>query len=66
MKKNLLKIFFIIIAIFALYLTKNIYGSYGLEKSTKACILAQKRTTTKSIEEIKNFCDKEIQKLKND
>ncbi len=66
MKKNLITIFFIIIAIFALYLTKNIYGSYGLEKSTKACILAQKRTTAKSIEEIKNFCDKEIQKLKND
>ena len=63
MKKNFVAIFFIIIAIFALYLTKNIYGSYNLDKSTKACILAQKKTTTKSIEEIKIYCDREIKKL---
>tara|TARA_Y100001970_G_scaffold70513_1_gene89762 strand:+ start:484 stop:684 length:201 start_codon:yes stop_codon:yes gene_type:complete len=66
MKKNTVTIFFIIIAIFALYISKNIYGSYNLDKSTKACVLAQKKTTTKSIKEIKNFCDKELKKLKND
>ena len=63
MKKNLYPIIFVIIAIFMLYLTKLEYRSFSYEKSLKACILGQKKIfKSKSIEEIKSFCETEINK----
>ena len=63
MKKNLNIIIFLIIAIFALYLTKLEYGSFSYEKSLKACMIAQKKMSkSKTIEEAKKFCETEIKK----
>ena len=63
MKKNLYPIIFVIIAMFMLYLTKLEYRSFSYEKSLKACILGQKKIfKSKSIEEIKSFCETEINK----
>ena len=48
---------------FMLYLTKIEYGSFSYEKSLKACMIGQKKlSNTKSIEEIKIFCETEIDK----
>ena len=63
MKKNLYSIIFVILAMLALYLTKFEYGSFSYSKSLQACIMAQKKLSkSKSIEEIKNFCETEINK----
>ena len=63
MKKNLYPIIFVIIAMFMLYLTKIEYGSFSYEKSLEACMIGQKKlSNTKSIEEIKIFCETEIDK----
>ena len=63
MKKNLYPIIFVILAILALYLTKFEYGSFSYEKSLKGCMIAQKSLSkSKSIEEVKKFCETEINK----
>ena len=63
MKKNLYPILFIIIAILMLYVSRIEYGSFSLEKSMKSCIIAQKKIyQSKNIDEIKIFCEKEINK----
>ena len=63
MKKNLYPIIFVILAILALYLTKFEYGSFSYEESLKACMIAQKNLSkNKTGEEIKNFCETEINK----
>ncbi len=63
MKKNLNLIIFVILALIALYLTKFEYGSFSYNKSFKACVMAQKKLSkSKSIDEIKNFCETEIKK----
>ena len=63
MKKNLHLIIFVILALIALYLTKFEYGSFSYNKSFKACVMAQKKLSkSKSIDEIKNFCETEIKK----
>tara|TARA_B100001029_G_C14911635_1_gene366865 strand:+ start:509 stop:709 length:201 start_codon:yes stop_codon:yes gene_type:complete len=62
MKKNIKFIIFIILAIIALYLTRN-YGDYSKSKSISACILAQKNKSpnmTKS--EAEKYCKEEINK----
>ena len=66
MKKNLYTIIFVILAMLALYLTKFEYGSFSYDKSFKACVLAQKKLSkSKSIDEIKIFCETEIKKNLN-
>ena len=46
-----------------LYISRVEYGSFSLEKSMKACIIAQKKVNKdKNIEDIKIFCEKEISK----
>ena len=63
MKQNLYPILFIIIAILMLYVSRIEYGSFSLEKSMKSCIIAQKKMSqSKNIDEIKSFCEKEINK----
>ena len=54
MKKNLYPIIFIILAMFALYLTKFEYGSFSYKKSLQSCVISQKKIyKAKDIEEIK-------------
>ena len=66
MKKNLYFILFLIIAFLMLYVSRIEYGSFSLEKSMKACIIAQKKVNKdKNIEDIKIFCEKEISKNLN-
>ena len=63
MKKNLYPIIFIILAIFALYITKFEYGSFSYKKSLQSCVISQKKIyKAKDIEEIKKFCETEINK----
>ena len=63
MKKNLYLILFLIIAFLMLYVSRIEYGSFSLEKSMKACIIAQKRINKdKNIDDIKTFCENEINK----
>ena len=63
MKKNLYLILFLIIAFLMLYVSRIEYGSFSLEKSIKACIIAQKKINKdKNIEDIKTFCENEINK----
>ena len=63
MKKNLYFILFLIIAFLMLYVSRIEYGSFSLEKSMKACIIAQKKLNKdKNISDIKTFCENEINK----
>ena len=63
MKKNLYLILFLIIAFLMLYVSRIEYGSFSLEKSMKACIIEQKKINKdKNIEDIKTFCENEINK----
>ena len=63
MKKNLYFILFLIIAFLMLYVSRIEYGSFSLEKSMKACIIGQKKINKdKNIEDIKTFCENEINK----
>tara|TARA_Y100000996_G_C22070154_1_gene457105 strand:+ start:222 stop:425 length:204 start_codon:yes stop_codon:yes gene_type:complete len=63
MTKNTYTIIFIALAILALYLTRFEYGSYSYDKSFKSCIIAQKKIyKSDNIEEIKKFCEAEINK----
>ncbi len=63
MKKNLYFILFLIIAFLMLYVSRIEYGSFSLEKSMKACIIAQKKINKdKNINDVKAFCENEINK----
>ncbi len=63
MKKNLYLILFLLIAFLMLYVSRIEYGSFSLEKSMKACIIAQKKINKdRNIEDIKTFCENEINK----
>tara|TARA_Y200000002_G_C22482521_1_gene579351 strand:+ start:161 stop:361 length:201 start_codon:yes stop_codon:yes gene_type:complete len=66
MKKNLYLILFLIIAFIMLYVSRIEYGSFSLDKSMKACIIAQKKMNKdRNIEDIKSFCEREISKKLN-
>ena len=46
-----------------LYISRIEYGSHSLDKSMKACFIAQKKLDkSKNIGDIKSFCDREINK----
>ena len=61
---NNLKVFiFIIIAFAILFLTKEKYQGFSKDKSVQACMIAQKKKfKEKPIEDIKIFCEQEINK----
>tara|TARA_B100000035_G_C20835679_1_gene480697 strand:+ start:579 stop:779 length:201 start_codon:yes stop_codon:yes gene_type:complete len=61
---NNLKIFIlIIIALTILFLTKEKYQGFSKDKSIQACMIAQKKKfKEKPIEDIKIFCEQEINK----
>tara|TARA_B100000427_G_scaffold135587_1_gene112732 strand:+ start:206 stop:406 length:201 start_codon:yes stop_codon:yes gene_type:complete len=61
--KNTTFAIILIIFILILYLTKSQYSYHSLDKSIKACIIAQKQTSkSKSIDEIKIYCENEVKK----
>ena len=63
MKKNIYIILFLLIAFLMLYISRVEYGSFSLNKSMKACVIAQKKIyKDKNIEDIKTFCKTEIEK----
>ena len=63
MKNNLIALLLIILGIAALYLTKVNYSEQSLKKSISACVIVQmKKSEKKNIEEVKQFCEKEIMK----
>ena len=46
-----------------LYISRIEYGSHSLDKSMKACIIAQKKLDkSKNIDDIKSFCEREFNK----
>ena len=61
---NNLKIFLLILtALLVLFFTKGKYGEFSKSKSIQTCMIAQKKILKdKSIEEIKVFCEEEINK----
>ena len=61
---NNLKIFILIIIAFTiLFLTKEKYQGFSKDKSIQACMIAQKKKfKEKPIEDIKIFCEQEINK----
>ena len=66
MKTNLTTIVFIIIAVILLSLVSKKYSGYSLDKSIKACILAQvKKDKSITKKDAEKFCIKEIKKLQN-
>ena len=63
MKKNLYFIIFLIISFIILYISIIENGSHSLDKSMKACIIAHKKLDkSKNIDDIKSFCEREINK----
>ncbi len=67
MKKNFLKLVFILVAIILIYFLKTNFSEYNLEKSVSACVLAQKRTSeTFDLEKAQKYCEEKIRKQKED
>jgi len=67
MKKNFLKLVFILVAIILIYFLKTNFSEYNLEKSVSACVLAQKRTSeTFDLEKTQKYCEEKIRKQKED
>ncbi len=63
MKKNIKFIIFIILAIIALYFSRVNYGEHSMNKSIKACMIAQKnKSTGMSKMEAEKYCKEEIGK----
>ena len=61
MKKKYKKLIFIIIAIGLLYIAKNKYSTFNINKSIQACMLAQKK-----INKDKDMTREEIEKICED
>ena len=65
MKKNILKLIFILIGIIIIYFAKTNFTEYNLEKSISACVVAQKRTSeTFDLEKSKKYCEEKVKKQK--
>ena len=65
MKKNLLKLIFILIAIIIIYFAKTNFSEYNIEKSISACVVAQKRTSENfDLEKAKKYCEEQVTKQK--
>ena len=62
MKKKLLFVAFILIAIFVIFK----YSDHNLNKTVGACMVAQKQTNKLfDVDKARKFCEEEIKKLKN-
>ena len=66
MKKNLGFIAFLILAFLALFLSRQSYKNFSLDKSIKSCIIAQIKKNQKiTSNEARDFCEAEIKVKKN-
>jgi len=64
-KKNILKLIFILIGIILIYFAKTNFTEYNLEKSISACVMAQKRTSESFVfEKSKKYCEEIVRKQK--
>jgi len=64
-KKNILKLIFILIGIILIYFAKTNFTEYNLEKSISACVVVKKRTSESfDLEKSKKYCEEEIRKQK--
>ena len=67
MKKNVLKLIFILIAIILIYFLKTNFTDYNLAKSISACVMAQKQTSESfDLEKSKKYCEEKVRKQKED
>ena len=65
MKNKISTIISVIVVIIILFLVRNMYSDYNLEKTVAACILVQKQTSNSiNIEEAKQICEDKIKKNK--
>ena len=65
MKKNILKLIYILIGIILIYFAKTSFTEYNLEKSISACVIGQKRTSENfDLEKAKKYCEEEVTKQK--
>ena len=65
MKKNFLKLSFILIVIILIYFLKTNFSEYNLAKSISACVVAQKRTSENfDLEKSQKYCEEVVKKQK--
>ena len=65
MKKNLLKLIFILIVIIIIYFAKTNFSEYNKEKSISACVMAQKMTSESfDLEKSRKYCEGQVTKQK--
>ena len=65
MKKNFLKLIFILIAIIIIYFAKTYFSEYNIEKSISACVMAQKMTSESfDLEKSRKYCEERLGKQK--
>ena len=63
MKNKILTVISVIVGIIILFLVRNIFSDYNLNKTIAACILAQKQTSNSfNIEEAEQICVDRIRK----
>tara|TARA_Y100001960_G_C14281680_1_gene637148 strand:+ start:83 stop:286 length:204 start_codon:yes stop_codon:yes gene_type:complete len=63
MNTNIKVILIIVLGIIALYFTKGKYSNYSKNKSISACTIAQKKKSKDmNIEQIKKYCEEQINK----
>ena len=63
MKKKILTVVFIIVAIIVLFLVRTKFSDYNLKKTVQACIVAQKQTSKSfNKEQATKHCNEKIKK----
>ena len=65
MKKNFLKLIFILLTIILIYFLKTYFSEYNTEKSISACVMAQKMTSESfDLEKSRKYCEGQVTKQK--
>ena len=65
MKKNFLKLIYILIVIIIIYFAKTNFSEYNIEKSISACVMAQKMTSESfDLEKSRKYCEGQVTKQK--
>jgi len=65
MKKNFLKLIFILLTIILIYFLKTYFSEYNREKSISACVMAQKMTSESfDLEKSRKYCEEQVKKQK--
>ena len=65
MKKNVLKLIFILAVVVLIYFLKTYFADYNLAKSISACVMAEKQTSESfDLEKSKKYCEENVGKKK--